>query len=270
MQKSSEGPRMESLLPSERRQRILELVRLGSAMRVSRLSELLGVSEMTIRRDLVAMEDENLIERTHGGAVSKQERMTAKFHYQKNLQVNLAEKQRIALRAAALIKPNDIVYLGEGTTVPLVVRYADPAMPFKVFTNNLGVIEEAREKSVELILLGGAYNPTTHSVAGSLTLEMIRQIYADKVFLGVDGLSLTSGLTTPDLEIAVIERSMIRHTRGQVIVMAHHDRFGLVAETVIAPLKRADVLITDRSLSAELLKDLESMRVNVLIADETG
>lgn len=255
-----------SLLAVERQQRILGLLRKDFTVRSSRLSELMGVSEMTIRRDLDNLEKQGLIERTHGGAVFRQERVAGKFRYTTSVEKNLVEKQNIAKRAAAMIEPHDTIFLGEGVTTAHVVRYAEPGMPFTIFTNNLGAVSEMTDNTAELILLAGAYNPGTHALAGPLTMEMIRQVHASKVFLGVDGLSLSAGLTTPDLEIAVIERSLIRHTRGRIIAMADHQKFGLVAEISIAPLKDIDVLITDREIPREFKQDLESMGVQVVVA----
>lgn len=257
--------RKESLLQSERQQRILEHVREGVALRVSRLSELLKVSEMTIRRDLDTLEGQGVLERTHGGAVFRHERMVDKFQYQISLQKNLPAKQQIAQKAAALIEANDTVFLGEGTTTPLILRYADPLLPFTVFSNNLGVLPEVEGKAAELVLVGGSYNPATYALAGPLAMEMIRQVYATKVFLGVDGLSLRAGLTTPNHDMAVIERAMINHTRGQVILMADHSKFGKVAEIVITPIKRIDVLITDRNIPDAFQTDLKSMGVEVIV-----
>ena len=254
------------LLPAERQQRILEILREELSVRGSRLGELLGVSEMTIRRDLDILERQGVVERTHGGAVFRQERVVGKFHYNSAVQENLREKQRIARRAAAIIEPNDIIFLGEGTTCAQMIRYVDSGMPFTIFTNNLGVISEIEDKTGDLILLGGAYNHTTRALAGSLTMEMISQVNVTKLFLGVDGFSLNAGLTTPNLEIATVERSMIRHTRGKVIVMADHNKFSLVAEIVITPIKNIDVLITDRKISDDFEQDLRSMNVEVVIA----
>lgn len=255
-----------SRLPAERQQRILDILREKFTVRSSRLSELMLVSEMTIRRDLDTLEKQGLIERTHGGAVSRQERVAGKFRYSASVDENLVEKQNIAKRAAAMIEPHDIIYVGEGVTTAHVVRYAEPGMPFTIFTNNLGVLSEMTDSAAELILLAGTYNPGTHALAGPLTMEMIRQVNASKVFLGVDGLSLSAGLTTPNLDIAVIERSMIRHTRGRIIAMADHQKFGLVAEISVAPLKNIDVLITDREIPPEFKQDLESMGVQIAIA----
>ena len=257
-----------SLFPAERQQRILEILREEFTIRSSNLSELLCVSEMTIRRDLDALEQSGLVERTHGGAVFRQERVAGKFDYWNSINDNPEQKQRIAKKAASMIEPNEIIYIGEGTTASMVVRFVEPGMPFRIFTNNLGVISESKlvNMNAELVLLPGTYNPTTHALAGSLTMEMIRQINATKVFLGADGLSLSAGVSTQDLEIAVIERSMIRHTRGQVIVLADHQKFGLVAKMSIAPLKHIDVLITNRTIPSDFQKDLDKMGVLAVIA----
>lgn len=254
------------LLPVERQQRILDILREELSVRGSRLGELLGVSEMTIRRDLDSLERQGVVERTHGGAVFRQERVVGRFHYNSAVQENLREKQRIARRAADIIEPNDIIFLGEGTTCAQMIRYVDSGMPFTIFTNNLGVISEIEDKTGDLILLGGAYNHTTRALAGPLTMEMISQVNVTKLFLGVDGFSLNAGLTTPNLEMATVDRSMIRHTRGKVIVMADHSKFGLVAEIVITPIKNIDVLITDRKIPDDFEQDLRSMNVEVVIA----
>ncbi len=256
---------MESLLPAERQQKILEILREEFTVRSSSLSELLDVSEMTIRRDFDALEQQGLVERTHGGAVFRQERVAGKFHYQSSAGKNPVEKQNIARRAASMIEPHDTIYIGEGVTASRIVSFVEPGMPFTIFTNNLGVISEIEDKAVELVLLAGTYDPITHAVAGPLTMEMIRQINAAKVFLGADGLSLSAGLTTPNMEIAVIERSMIRHTRGKVVALADHTKFGLVAEMSIAPLKHIDVLITNRKIPSDFQKELESLKVEVVI-----
>lgn len=257
---------MNAPLPAERQQRILDIFREEFTVRSSYLSELLGVSEMTIRRDLDALEQQGLVERTHGGAIFRQERVAGEFHYQNSAEINPLEKRTIAKRAAAMIEPHDIIYIGEGVTASQVVRYVNPGMPFILFTNNVGVIAESGETSAELILLAGRYNVATHALSGPLTVEMIRQVNAAKLFLGADGLSLGVGITTPNLEIAVVERSMIHQTRGEVIVMADHSKFGLVAPVSIAPLKYIDTLITNRKIPDDFRKELESLNVNVIIS----
>ncbi|MBW2677784.1 MAG: DeoR/GlpR transcriptional regulator [Deltaproteobacteria bacterium] len=258
---------MGSMLPAERRQQILAIIARELTIRVSNLSEMLGVSEMTIRRDLDLLAERGLTERTHGGAVFSKRRTPGKFQYQSSVQTNPEERVKIARAAAALIEPHDMVYLGEGASTAALVHFIDPEMPFTIFNNNLGAVPQIQGKAAELIILGGAYAPETHALAGPITMEQIRQINATKVFLGVDGLSLSSGLTTPNLDIAVIERSMIQYTRGKVVAMADHSKFGLVAEVVVAPINQIDILITDRKIPGGFQKDLKQMGVKVIVAN---
>jgi len=255
-----------SLIPAERQQQIIEILRNKLTVRGSILSGLLGVSEMTIRRDLDALERRGFVERTHGGAAFRQERLTGKFNYGHSTRVNPMEKRRIAACASKMIEPNDTVYIGEGYTAAQILRHVDPHLRFTIFSNNIGVTAEMENKAAELIMLSGTYDPATNALTGPLTMEVIRQVNATKVFLGVDGLSLNRGLTTPNLEIAVIERSMIQYTRGKVIVMTDHSKFGLVAEISIAPLKHIDVLITNRKIPEDYQKNLDLMGVKVVIA----
>jgi DeoR/GlpR family transcriptional regulator of sugar metabolism len=257
---------MEPMLPTERRQRILDIIAHELTIRVSSLSDMLDVSEMTIRRDLDLLKVRGLVERTHGGAVFVKRRSPGKFHYQSSVQTNPDERTRIARTAATLIEPHDMVYFGEGATTPEILSFIDTEIPFTIFTNNLGVVSRFRGRAAELIVLGGAYSPETHALAGPLTMEQIRQINATKVFLGVDGLSLRSGMTTPNLDIAFIERSMIQYTRGKVIAMADHSKLGLVAEVVVAPMHQIDIIVTDRKVSSRFQKDLQQAGVEVMVA----
>ena len=258
---------MKPMLPAERRGKILEITAKELTIRVSSLSEMLGVSEMTIRRDLDYLGERGLVERTHGGAVFTKRRSPGKFQYKSSIQTNPDERARIAQAAAALIEPHDMVYLGEGASTAEMVHFIDPDMPFTIFTNNLGVVYHIQDMIAEVIVLGGTYSQETHALAGPITMEQIRQINASKVFLGVDGLSLRSGLTTPDLDIAAIERSMIHYTRGKVIAMADHSKFGLVAEVVVVPIQQIDIIVTDQEIPGGFQKDLQQTGVAVIVAN---
>lgn len=254
-----------SLLPAERQQRILDILSQEFTARSSTLSEILGVSEMTIRRDFDILERRGLVDRTHGGAVFKQKRVAGIFQYQNSIKENLEEKQQIAKRAASLLEPNDVIFLGEGTTAALILKYLEPGFPCTIFTNNIGVIAETDHLSAELIMLGGTYNSVTHALSGPLTMQMIRQVNATKIFLGADALSISAGMTTANFDIAIIDRSMIENTRGQVVVMANHTKFGLVAQMSVVPLKHIDVLITNRKIPEDFQNDLNQLGVDVLV-----
>jgi DeoR/GlpR family transcriptional regulator of sugar metabolism len=256
------------LLPEQRRQLILEIIKNDYTARSSQLSVHLKVSEMTIRRDLAVLERQGMVKRTHGGAVFHHERMTDKFKYQESKEENPEEKERIAKSAAELIEPHDVVFIGEGTTASMILSYVDREMPCTVFSNNCGITTEIGSTALtaELILLGGRYNPVTYSTAGNFTLELIERINASKVFLGVDGFSLRTGLTTSSQDIAAINRAMIRNTTGSVIIMSHHTKFGLVAAMEIAKPKEIDILVTNLKMPKDFNSDLKSLAIDVVMA----
>lgn len=257
---------LDALLPSERQQRILELVREQVAVRVSYLSDLLNVSDMTIRRDLDVLEKQGLLERTHGGAVCRQDRVFEESLYHSRLLEHPEEKLRIGQKAASLIEPNDTIFIGAGTTTAQILRYLDPALQVRIYTNNLGVLSEMQDNAARIVFTGGTYESASFSLVGPTAIEMIQQVYATKTFLAVDGLSLKAGLTTVTLEDAMMSRTMIRHTQGQIIVLAEHNKFGCVAEMVIAPVERVDIVVTDWNIPAIYREQLESLDLQVMVA----
>lgn len=255
---------MEQPLPAERHARIQELLREHRVVRVAALSEQLGVSEVTIRRDLEALERRGLLERTHGGAVVTQ-RMRAEPAYVEAISRNIEEKRLIGRAAAELVEPGDAVYLNGGTTTLQVFRHLrTPGV--RVITNHVGIALEAADHGVELLLLGGHYRAPSNSVVGPFATDALRRTHATKAFIGVEGVSLASGLTTPVAAEAEIARVMIEQTRGQVIVVADHSKVGTVADFVIVPLEQVDRLVVDAGIGTEYRDQLVDASIDVVVA----
>ena len=244
------APDVREMLPAERRARIVAALRRHSAVRVANLSDELGVSEITIRRDLVLLEQEGVLARTHGGAMRRRQ-LTDEPGYEDNVVTHAAQKDRIAQAAAAMIEPRDTVFLGSGTTVAHMLRYLDPKLAARVVTPNLAAVAEARGLSVELVFLGGLYRPAIGAVEGTWALDMIAHFNADKAFLGADCIDPRGGLTTPSIAVAAIELAMIRRTRGEVAVLADSSKFGLVGAVVVCPLDQVDVVLVDGGIDTE-------------------
>jgi DeoR family transcriptional regulator, fructose operon transcriptional repressor len=255
---------VEQPLPAERHRRIQELLRERQVVRVSTLSDLMGVSEVTIRRDLEGLERRGLLERTHGGAVLTQ-RMRSEPAYVDAVASNPEEKRRIGRTAAALIEPGDAVYLNGGTTTLQVFRHL-VAPGVKVMTNHVGIALEAADRDVELLLLGGHYRAPSNSVVGPFATDALRRTYANKAFIGVEGVSLRSGLTTPNAAEAEIARVMIEQTRGTVSVVADHGKIGTVADFAIAPLDQVDRLIVDPAIDDGYREQLGEAGIEVVLA----
>ena len=256
---------MRQALPAERHHTILDVVRKRRAVRVSTLSELLGVSEVTVRRDLEDLEHRGLLERTHGGAISTQ-RMGPEPAYVEAVARNPGEKRAIGRVAASLAEPGDTVFLNGGTTTLQVFRHLDANV--RVVTNHVGMALEAADRDMELLLVGGDYRAPSNSCVGTFACDILRRVFATKAFIGVEGIGRRSGLTSPAAEEAEIVRLMIEQTRGEVTVVADHTKLGTVADFAVAPLGSITRLVTDAGIDDGYRDDLREMGLEVVVADE--
>ncbi len=244
------------MLPAERRGRIVEALKDRQAVRVQELSEDMGVSEITIRRDLLLLERDGILDRTYGGAVLRN-RVVEEPRFGEATAQHAPEKDRIARVAAEMIEPHDTVFLGSGTTVVAMLGQVDPQLEARVVTHNLAAAFEARNLSLEVVFLGGLYRPQLNAVEGTWPLDMIGQFHADKAFLGADCLDVRAGLTTPSIAVATIELAMVRRTHGEVVVLADSSKIGKVGALVICPLDQIDVVLVDDGIDPATARQIQ-------------
>jgi DeoR family fructose operon transcriptional repressor len=257
---------VDAPLRVERHRRILEVLHDREAVRVSTLSEILGVSEVTVRRDLEGLERRGLLERTHGGAVGVQ-RMREEPRYVDSITVRPEEKRLIGRAAAALVEPGDTVFLNSGTTTLEVFRHIT-APAVKVITNSVGIALEAAGRDVELILVGGTYRASSNSLAGPIATATLRTVTATRAFIGVEGVSPRSGITTPTVAEAEVARLMIERTRGEIVIVADHSKLGTVADFTIAELDRVGRLVVDPGIGEEYRQELTDLGIELLVAGQ--
>ena len=181
-------------------------------MPAAELSDDLGVSEIIIRRDLLLLEQEGVLERTYGGAVIRKQ-TPAEQHWEDTAGVQQPQKADIAKAAADMIEMGDTVFLGSGSTAATIVRHLPADMKLRIVAHNLAAALEVRGPGIEFVFLGGLYRPQIGAVEGSWSIDMLAQFNADKTFLGADCLDVAAGLTTPGLAVADLELAMIRRTR---------------------------------------------------------
>ncbi len=229
---------------------------------------LLETSEATVRRDLEWLEQEGILERTHGGAILSQ-RILFEPGYQQRAQTNPEEKRTIGALAASLIEKDDIVFINSGTTTTQVIRHcrADPSI--SIFTNNMSGALEVGEPGFQYYLVGGEFQPRSNSLAGRFAMENLSQVYATKCILGVDGISARHGCTVPSNAEAEVIRQMIKHTKGEIIIVADHSKWGVVSNFQIAAIEEIDRLITDAEFDRSACELLESHGVRILVAATT-
>lgn len=260
------GQTEEPLLPAERHRRIQDVLEERHVARVSTLSDLLGVSEVTVRRDLEALERRGYLERIHGGAVATR-RIRTEPRYLEAMTTYPDEKRAIGRAAARLVEPGDTIFLNGGTTTLEVFRQLQTA-DLKIITNHVGMALESTDRGVELVLVGGHYRPPSNSLVGPFATDNLRRINATKAFVGAEGVSRRTGVTTPSSVEAEVAGLMIDRTLGEVVVVADHSKMGTVADFLIAELERVDRLITDEGTDEEYLAGLGEAGVDVVIADQ--
>ena len=253
------------LIPAQRRERIQEYLVTHKIVRMDDLYTLLDTSEATVRRDLEWLEREGIVERTHGGAILNQ-RLTLEPEYVHRAQKHPEEKRLIGEMAAALIEDDEVVFINSGTTTTQVIRYIRGAAGITVFSNNVYAALELGEAGFKHHLIGGEFQPHSNSVAGRFAIDNLRQVYADKVILGVDGISLKHGCTVPSNAEAEVVRQMIERTRGQVIIVADHSKWGLVSNFQIATMDEINILVSDEALDSSANESLAVHSVECLIA----
>ena len=261
---SPEVPDIHEMIPAERRARIVDLVRERRAVRVSALSDDLGVSGMTIRRDLERLEAEGVLVRTHGGAVLKRH-ISEETLYVERESASAEEKRRIAQHAAGLIEPGETVFLSSGTTAAQVIRNIDPLLEARIVTHNVGAVQEARGLRVEVVLVGGLYRPRSNAVSGPLALEHISRFHAGKMLIGVDGFDLDEGLTTPTMGMAGVERAMLAQTRGEVVALADASKIGVVADVVVCGLDQLDTVMVDDGVDESVREEIVRLGLRCIV-----
>lgn len=254
----------KQLIPAQRRERIQDYLTLHKIAPSSELSSLLGVSEATVRRDLEWMENEGILYRTHGGAILSQH-LQLEPEYTQRAKRQVEEKRAIGGLAAAMIEDGDIVFVNSGTTTTHLIKQIRTNANITVVTNNLTAALELGETSLELLIVGGAFQPKSNSVAGRFAIDNLSQIYADKAFIGVDGITIKHGYTVPSNDEAEIIRLMIERTKGQINVISDHTKWGTVSNFEIAQIDEIPLLITDDQLGQIAAKALNKWNIQVIV-----
>ena len=225
-------------------------------VRLDDLVSLLDTSESTVRRDLDELESERKLHRVHGGAElphSLQEEFTNQQKSIKNIQV----KSKIAVKAAALISNDDVVFVDAGTTNELLLGYLSQDN-LTVVTNSIHHAAKLVDKNIQTIIIGGHVKKSTDASIGAVAYEQIKQLNFDKAFLGINGID-EEFLTTPDMEEAVIKKTVIENARKSYIV-TDSSKIGRVSFAKVDKIENATI-ITNQSSGALMKKIKENTRV---------
>jgi DeoR family transcriptional regulator, aga operon transcriptional repressor len=240
---------------------ILERLADNGSVTVATLAGELGVSEATVRRDLRALDEQRLLERSHGGAVSHGTVYELPVRYRGGHA--RAEKQRIAREAAGRVKDGEAVALTGGTTTTEVARRLAPRSGLTVVTNALNIAAElAVRPGLKLVVTGGVARSASYELVGPLADATLRTLNVDTAFVGVDGIDVTTGLSTRNETEAATNLALIERSR-RVVVVADATKLARVAFATICPLGAVDELITDDGADPAELDRLRAAGLHV-------
>ena len=249
---------------AERHQYILDKLKKEGRVNVLDLCRDMQVSSVTMRKDLKMLEDKNLLFRTHGGATYSNP-YTADRHVNEKEKIHASEKDRIGMRAAGLIEPDDCIIIASRTTVLSLARHIRSGEKLTVVTAALNVATELnRHPDIEVIVLGGVLRKSSSSGTGLHAERVLDDFSCNKLFLGVDGIDPEFGLTTTHIQEAQLNRKMIACSQ-KTIVLADSSKFGKRGFGRICGLEEIDQVITDEGISPHMMELLQNQGVAVTI-----
>lgn len=237
------------MLAQQRQTVILDEVRRTGGVRVSELVALLGVSDMTVRRDLETLAERGLLEKVHGGATLPPGPSTDEPGFEAKSSRQQAEKEAIARYAVGLVRAGSAIGVSAGTTTWTLAHHLREVPGITVVTNSVPVADvlyRAGRADQTVILTGGLRTPSD-ALVGPLANAAVRSLHLDLIFLGVHGMDLRGGFTTPNLMECDIDRALLAAGR-RLVVLADHSKWEMVGISSIAPLSGAHVLVTDDGL----------------------
>jgi DeoR/GlpR family transcriptional regulator of sugar metabolism len=208
--------------PEKRQQEIISLLRaMQTELRVDELARMLGVSGLTIRRDLADLAGSAAIIRTHGGCIAAG-RAALETEYHQKVAQNFALKQAIGRAAAAEVTPGQALLINDGSTTYHVAAHLEGRGPLTVYTNSLAMLTDfSRAHDVTVYILGGRYNSDLYSLQGSLSEQVLETLKIDLCFIGADAVSLDGQCRVTTPEEASLTRSMLRRASRRVLLADH-------------------------------------------------
>jgi DeoR family fructose operon transcriptional repressor len=249
---------------AERQLRIRQMFESRDFVDLETLRREFDASESSVRRDLDILEDQGALKRVYGGAIAQQIPPSRGFDFAAESARLTSEKDRIARLAAGLIEEGETVILDGGSTVAAVAREL-AAKPLHIVTNSLPIAEcfEA-QRNIELTLTGGTFDPRLRMMVGPFCEQMLGAIRADTLIMGIGG--VTEAGFSNNNTLAVGAQQKMLSAVNRVIVVADHTKFGRGAMIPVAPLRAANMVISDRGLAPEFVELLRVNRVEVLLA----
>ncbi|KOS67902.1 DeoR faimly transcriptional regulator [Lysinibacillus contaminans] len=247
------------MITAERHHIILDILSRNGVVDLQNLVQRTKSSESTIRRDLALLEEQGLLKRIHGGATLPYSKIDEPNMQDKSSK-NLHDKQLIAEAAASMIRDGDCIYLDAGTTVSEMIPFL-MNKKIVIVTNGLMHVDALTSANITTYLIGGRVKANTKAIVGSVAQENLKQFRFDKCFLGMNGIDVKFGFTTPDPEEAVLKK-IAMELAEETFVLADKSKFTETFFAKVAEIEEAGIITSNLDNEAmEEYLDKTNMKV---------
>ncbi len=256
---------IQKIFPEERRRQIRTLVSENGRVSVDELALQFAVSPVTIRTDLDRLEQEGIVQRTHGGAIALATDVSrADFSFSERQSVLEDEKQRIGASAASLVQNGSTILLDASTTTLQMAKHLGDRRGLTVLTNCLPIAMEFEESpNTTVVILGGIVRPSSWVVVGAWINQILNDVNIDQAFLGCKGISPQAGATDVNAWVIEAKRLMVA-AAGESIVLADHEKWGRVAFASFAGLSEISTVISGSEAPTAMVQSVKNQDVNVI------
>ncbi len=263
MRMSERGPNKGD----KRRERIMTMLKRQGKITIQEIIDALHCSEATARRDLDSLARQGSLIRTIGGAQLDHLPASREIPFHEKKQLLLLEKEAIAAKAAAMVKPGDVVGLTGGTTTYLIAKALKELRGITVVTNAVNIAMELADcDGIQLVLTGGVMRQNSYELCGPLAEKVVEGLNIGIMFAGVDGVTAEQGLTTYSEQEAVIARLMLKRSVSSYAVF-DHTKVGRASLFSFAGLDAVSGCVTDRQPEGEVGRYLEERGIPVYVAE---
>lgn len=255
------------MLPNQRRDKILDLLKEDGSAKVIDLARIFKVTEVTVRQDLEKLDKEGLVVREHGGVylknVEDQVRNFSLIH-----QDNLKQKEIIAQKCLEFIHPGDVIILDSGSTTTEIAKKIKDINGLTVITNALNIaLMLGANPNITVVMTGGEFKPPTLSLTGQKAADFFKGLNVQKLFLATAGISLKSGLTYPSISDLVVKKAMIEAADTTYLV-ADSSKIGKSAFASLGALSLIDYIITDEAIEEKHKQVFKDNEIELIIAEK--
>ena len=245
----------------ERQKKLIDEVSINRKVSSSYLSEKLQVSEDTIRRDIKELDDQGLLTKVHGGAISTIQKL---YHYNEDVIYNRENKVRIALKAIPLIEDGMVIIMSGGTTNLMLAKLLPNTLKATIYTYSLPIAMQLTEHPhIETIFIGGKIHRNSMVTIGIDVIQYLSKLRVDIAFIGVSALSIKQGITDEGYEVSLVNKAMIQASEREVN-LATYNKLDVTLNYDVCSFNEIDTVVTDYDLENPMLKSYKNAGLHLV------